>query len=272
MNVIKSLCTLGILAAAGQASAAAIYSTSFDSPTFSAGNLDGQDGWVAQTEWQADGTGNVCTTSGAFIRAHNTGVLGSTNIGETMTLISDIILGAFTPPSTDIAPFEEGIFQQGMSHEQGTESFTYGLAAGLFYDVSSGNLVLRANEGTETGTSAVSLGAASGFGNSSFQLTTTYTKTAADTWAAAVSVTGAASASLSYTATGAADLNTDSDGGGTIGGFQALPSGGGSPGVSNPPFGVTKVTAYSVEVVPEPASLGLLGVGGMVLMARRRLA
>lgn len=261
---------MAIAIIAGSASAS-IYTTSFDSPTFSAGNLDTQDGWVAQTQWQADGAGNIANTAGAFVRAHNTGVLGSTAIGESMTIVTDFTLGAYSAPSADIAVWEEGIFQQGMSHQQGAAAFEYGLAAGLSYQVSSGDLVLSANQGTETGTSLFSLGAASGFGGSSFVLTTTYTKTAADTWDTAVSLTGAASASLNYVASGALDLDADTDGGGTIGGIQGLPSGGGSGGVATAPFGSTTVSAYSIEVIPEPATIGLVGVfGASLLFIRRR--
>ena len=34
--------------------------------------------------------------------------------------------------------------------------------------------------------------------------------------------------------------------------------------------GTTAITAYSLTAFPEPASLGLLGVGGLLLLKRRR--
>ncbi|MGJ8726623.1 MAG: PEP-CTERM sorting domain-containing protein [Roseibacillus sp.] len=274
---------LALAGLAAVAASAATYTTSFDTPTFSSGGLDGQDGWVTQAQWEADGAGNATNTNnthatstnvGAFIRAHNTGVLGTTDIGEEMSITSSIILGAFSSPSTDIASFEEGIFQQGMSHQQGNAGFSYGIATGLFYQVSSGNLLLRQNQGlNEVGVSSLSLGAASGFGGSSLTLTTVYTKTAADTWSVVASVSGAATGSISYTANGQdANLDADTGGGGIIGGVQALPSGGGSPGVATPPFGTTTLTDYTITVtpVPEPSSLFLLGLSGFALLLRRR--
>ena len=255
-------------------SLADFYTTSFDSPTFSMGNLDSQDGWVAQTQWQADGAGNISNTNGAFIRAHNTGVLGSTAIGESMLISTIFTLGSFTTPSDDIASFEEGILQQGMSHQQGVANFAYGIAAGLFYDVASQDLLFRANQGlNETGTTSVSLGAASGLGGTMYTMTTMFTKTGMDTWQVDATIDdGVNPASvLSYTANGQdSNLDTDSDGGGIIGGIQALPSGGGSGGVATAPFGSTTVSDYSITVVPEPISLPLLGVGVLGILSRRR--
>jgi hypothetical protein len=203
-------------------------------------------------------------------------LLGSTAIGEVMTITTVFNLGAFTTPSTDIASFEEGVIQQGMSHQQGNASFAFGLAAGLFYNVSSGEVLLKAAQGSgATGKTSSSLGAASGLGGSTITLSTTFTKTAADTWTVAATAGGA---SLSYTANGQ-DSALDNDGlglgvpngegGGIIGGFQALPSGGGSPGVATPPFGSTTVTDYTITVVPEP-SIALLGGLGLLGLLRRR--
>ncbi|QBG47258.1 hypothetical protein EGM51_07570 [Verrucomicrobia bacterium S94] len=142
----KTITAVAVMLACGTAMSA-LYSTSFDSPTYTSGNLSGQDGWVAQTQWQVDGAGNVTNTSGAFIRAHNTNVLGSTAINEVMTLTSVLTLGTYTTPSADIASWEEGIFTHAMSHQQGSASFAADLAVGLHYNASTGNLELRAAQG-----------------------------------------------------------------------------------------------------------------------------
>jgi hypothetical protein len=230
------------------------YATSFDSPTFSSGHLNGQDGWVAQTQWQADGAGHVANTSGAFIRAHPTAVLGSTAIGETMTIRSTFTLGAYSPPTniSEIANWEEGIYAHAMSHQQGTQAYDAGLAIHLAFKTSSGEVELRAGQGqNETGTSVVSIGNAAALGGTTFTLDTVFTKTAVDTWAVQAMLDDGTNPvwTLDYIANGDhPDLDTDSDGSGILGGIQALPSGGGSPGVLSPPFGPTTVSDFAIEV------------------------
>ncbi|MEN8694376.1 MAG: PEP-CTERM sorting domain-containing protein [Akkermansiaceae bacterium] len=265
---------ISVLGLTLSAATAATYSTSFDS--FSSGNVSGQDNWVAQTQWQADGSGNISNSNGAFVRAHNTSVLGTTAIGETSTFVTTFALTAFTAPSNDIASFEQGILQQGLSHQQGSAAFAYGIASGLFYNPSNGNLVLRSNQGTfVSGTNSTTVGLASGLGLSAWEMTSIYTKTAAGTYSVQTSLDNTGDANpaftISYTASVSADLDTDSDGGGLIGGIQALPSSGGSGGVATPPFGSTTISSYSFDVtaVPEPSSALLLSFAGLGLLSRR---
>ncbi|MDF7825919.1 hypothetical protein P4B35_17955 [Pontiellaceae bacterium B12227] len=226
------------------------YTTSFESPAYSAGNLTGQDGWIAQTQWQADGAGSIANTSGAWIRAHNTDVLGTTAIGEAMSIISTFTLGTYSTPSADIAGWEEGIFVQAMSHENGQQAWDAQLSAGLFYNVGTGNVELRASEGSLiSGTASTVIGAAATLGGTTYTLETVYTKTADDTWTVVATLTqGGTPYSISYTASAGVDLDTDSDGGGVLGGFLALPCSGGSSGVATAPFGSTTVTDYTIEV------------------------
>lgn len=272
--VLAAIAAISICFGSANDAVADIYQTSFDAPDFTAAPLNGQDGWVAQAQWVADGTGNVSNNSGAFVRAHNAGVLGTTDIGETMRIVTEFTLGAYSTPSTDIQAFEEGVFVQGMSHQEGNAAFTYGLAHGLNYSVSSDELQLRANQGTVTGgTSTVTIGAASGLGGTSWSMQSLFTKTAADTWEVSSLLTdtggGLGTFSLSYTASAGTDLDTDSDGGGIIGGFQALPSGGGSGGVATAPFGATTVSAFAIAV-PEPGSAAGLGLAVVALLIKRR--
>lgn len=270
----KIMVSFAVAALAGSLSAA-IYSTSFDSHTFSSGDLHGQDNWVAQSHWKADGVGGITNAFGAFIRAHNAGVLGSTNLGEVMTITSTFQIGGYTTPSADIADWEEGIFAQAMSHQNGVMDWNIGLAAGIFYDVGTGNVELRAMRGrNQSGTTVQTIGAASTLGGTTFTLNTAFTKIAADTWSitAALFTDGLTVASLSYTANGyTSDLDTDSDGGGILGGIMALPCSIGAAGVANGPFGSTKVSDYSIEVIPEPATWALVAVvAGASLFIRCR--
>ncbi|MEM1109493.1 MAG: PEP-CTERM sorting domain-containing protein [Planctomycetota bacterium] len=273
----KQFALAGIAAGMSLPASAAIYTTSFDAPTFTAGAIEGQDGWVAQGQWEADGAGNITSTVGAFIRAHNTNVLGSTDIGENTTITSVLTLGAFSTPSNDIASFEQGILQQGLSHQQGVQAFNVGLAAGLFYNPGTGNVEFRQNQGlNETGTSSVVVGTASALGGTTYTMITSFTKTAADTWSVVASLDDGTNPvlNLSYTANGQiADLDTDSDGGGIIGGIQALPSAGGSGGVATAPFGPVSLSDFTIEVtpIPEPASLALIGLGVAAMLGRRQV-
>ncbi|MEM7808760.1 MAG: hypothetical protein AAF561_11680 [Planctomycetota bacterium] len=263
---------------------AGVFTTSFDSPTYSANTINGQDGWIAQLQWRADGAGNITnvatndppTNAGAFVRAHNLNVLGSTAVGETMTITSSFTLGDYADPSTDIGTFEEGIFQQGLSHQQGVANFGYGLAAGLFYSANKPdkNVELRAAVGTVTsGTTALVIGEASTLGGTSYTLVTSFTKVADDSWSVTATLSDGVNppSSISYVASAGVDLNTDSDGGGILGGIQGLPSGGGSAGVATPPFGSTTVSDFTIEVIPVPEPVAAMaGVAALGLIGLRR--
>ncbi|QBG47259.1 PEP-CTERM sorting domain-containing protein [Verrucomicrobia bacterium S94] len=127
-----------------------------------------------------------------------------------------------------------------------------------------------------SGTSSAVIGTASALGETTYTFTTVFTKTAADTWTVYADLIndGSSVGSVSYTANGeTADLDADTDGGGILGGFQALPAGGGSGGIATAPFGPTTVSDFSIEVIPEPATLGLVAAfGGAVLFIRRRFS
>ncbi|MEM0964979.1 MAG: PEP-CTERM sorting domain-containing protein [Verrucomicrobiota bacterium] len=266
---MKSLAPLLIVAATSATSYAITYNTNFDG--FTDGPLQGQDGWVAQSQWQVASNEVVNNTSGAFIRAHNTGVLGSTAIGESMTITLDFTLSSYRTPSTDIAVFEEGIVTLDLTHQQGVQGFASGPFAGLFFDVGTGNLELRGEGGLTADTSA-SLSAADGFTSpSNWILSTTYTKTGSETWDYVASISGAGSANIAGTATGFTDIDTDSDGGGIAGGFQMRPSALSSGGVVTGPFQGVTVNSFSISVVPEPTTFPLLaGVLGLAAVAMRR--
>ncbi|MEM7784055.1 MAG: PEP-CTERM sorting domain-containing protein [Planctomycetota bacterium] len=254
------------------------YTTSFDSPTFSSGNLSGQDDWEAQTQWQVDGTGNITNTSGAFIRAHNTGVVGSTDIGEVMEITTNFTLSAFQTPSNDIASFEEGIFIQGMSDEVGVANFPFGLAAGLFYDVGTGNLELRANQGlNETGTTnAVVADASTLTAPTNYSLFSRFTKLGVDSWNVVVTLDDGTNVfTLDYNANGQdSNLDMDPGGNGILAGIQALPSSAGTSNVATPPFGSLLVSDFSLSIisqsVPEPGSVAMFACSLVAVFGRRR--
>ncbi len=255
------------------------FTTNFDSLTD--GNLDTQDNWSAQTQWQVASGDLVNNTSGAFIRAHNTSVLGTTTIGESMTISMDFTLSAFQTPSNDIAGFEEPILVTAMSHQQGVPNYAGGISSGIAYDVTTGgvtgNLVLR-QAGASDVVIATDLDALVAFASTtSWTMSTVYTKTADSLWSVETTLSGGtlgSPSSISGTSAGTADLNTDSDGGGILGGFQALPGLVGSAGVATGPFSGVTVTDYTMTVtaVPEPSTFALLVLGlvGLVGLRRRK--
>lgn len=257
-----------------QSAQATLYTTSFDaSEGYTSSNLNGQNGWLAQNQWQADGTGSVSNTSGAFIRAQNSNVLGSTAIGEVMRITSTFSLSSFmTPNESEMADFEEGIFQLGMTHEQTKANPALGLGVGLFYEQSGaagndGTLQLRANDGNEqSGATSANLGLASTLGSTTWLLDVTFTKTASDEWSVDATIDNLGDTdsptAISYVASAGSNLNTDVDGGGIAGVIMALPSGGGSGNLAEPPFGPTTVTDFSIEVtaVPEPSAPAMFGL------------
>jgi hypothetical protein len=167
-----------------------------------------------------------------------------------MAISSTFTLGAYTSPSGDIVDWEEGIYVQAMSHQNGLQAWDAGLSAGLFYDVGTGNVELRADAGSIiTGTGSMVIGAATGLGGTTYTMETVYTKTADDTWSVVANlIQGTTTNSISYVASAGADLNTDSDGGGILGGFMALPCSVGSGGVITGPFGPTTVADFTIEV------------------------
>ena len=283
VNAHIALATLATTFLVSQSAQATLYTTSFNaSEGYTSGDLNGQDGWLAQTQWQADGTGSISNTSGAFIRAQNSNVLGTTDIGEVMRITSTFSLSSFmSPDESQMAGFEEGIFQLGMSNQQTNQAPSLGLAVGLFYEQSGaagndGTLQLRANEGNEqSGTTSANLGLASTLGSTTWLLDVTFTKTGNDLWSIDASIDNLGDAdpatAISYTASGhvnasqglnAGDLDTDADGGGIAGVIMALPSSVGTGGLPMPPFGATTVSDFSIEVtaVPEPSAPAMLGL------------
>ncbi|MGJ8726722.1 MAG: hypothetical protein ACSHYB_19405, partial [Roseibacillus sp.] len=240
------------------------YATSFSDLT--AGDLNGQDGWSAQAHWDANGDGTITNKvlngndNGAFVRAHNTNVLASTTIGETATITSTFSLGSYNDSISNLANFQEGVLIQALSHEQGRVDFPIGLGVGLHIDddTTPGTRILELRHNAPTGvnidsgtSSAVIANAATLTNTGIWTLVTAFTRLDIVTYQVIATIDNDSDAnpatSITYTATVENELANDSDGGGILGGIQALPGGGLTPS-STPLYADITLSQYSFSV------------------------
>ncbi|MEM0964980.1 MAG: hypothetical protein AAGJ81_02350 [Verrucomicrobiota bacterium] len=248
MQTLTKLLAVSLAAIiAGSASAQSEYATSFDG--LIPGNLNGQDGWVAQTQWKADGLGTVANdTSGAFIRAHQINLVGSNTVGESITQTVKFTLSAAQTPSNDIDSFEEGILTFGIFDEVGKVNFSPTLSSGIYYFPSTGELELRSGLGGGSETHFIDL-ASDLTDPTTWTLSMKTTKKGEDKWDVVTTLTGgtlASPLSLSYSVSGVSGLeNTPS---GVAAGFQTHPSSLGSAGVDTGLFSSVTIEDYSLTV------------------------
>ncbi|MBK1832459.1 PEP-CTERM sorting domain-containing protein [Roseibacillus ishigakijimensis] len=255
---------------------AATYTTSFDAPTYSAGPLSFQDNWLSQDQWQADGAGNVTTSSGGFIRMQNSTVghdnsVGSTaSISSTFTLLGEYDATADAPQIANITmDWQEGIFVHGLSDQTDQAAPDLrGSTVGLYFEP-SGTADPDTLELRGAGLTTVSLGSASLYNGHTWTLAVDYTHTGAGSYTVTASLDSLNDAAPAFTATGTATLG-DLAGASLLHGVsQSLPVGGTTGGNRNVYDGIS-VSEYSFTGVPEPSSLLLCGLGALGLLRRKR--
>ena len=263
----KTLPLFGAALALASSASAAIYSTSFESPTYSAGALSGQDGWIAQGQWTADGAGNATSASGGFVRAQNTTVQSSNAIGTTDTVSASFTFGAVTNNVTAAQDFQEGMFNLGLTEAVAAFDPAMRITGGLAYEddgANAGNIVLRGIG------SDVVIGNLTTFAASNWTLTLAATKSNATDYSVTLTATSSASGSpFISTATVTPDA-AFSGASLTQGVFQNLPSAGTGPGTER--VSGTTVSDYTFETlpVPEPSTALLGAIGTLALLRRRR--
>jgi len=110
-----------VLALASGASATVIYSTSFEAPTFAVGNLNGQNGWIADTGTVANTAGGAHTgTQFARMTGANIGGVGTSAWQWQGT-------SSLTAAQLAVAPIVRASVWVSMSGTPGTRSFSAGL-------------------------------------------------------------------------------------------------------------------------------------------------
>jgi hypothetical protein len=255
---VLGLAVAVVAGTAFQASAAILYSTGFDSPTYSDGGLAGQDSWAAhsgagtnaQTVANTATNGNVTlTTSGEDTHRNWVGAVTSGSV----YLSADI-----TVNSAQTGDYFLTLGDGGSSN---------------FYD----RLYVKS---TGAGTFAMALGTAAGTPGAgaygaNLNIGTTYhivaeydmvSGAANDTGAVYVNPTdpifGDTNASPSFYV---AAVTQGTDASSILGVYMRQGSGSSAPGVT-----IDNIAVAVPDAVPEPASLGVLALGGLALLARRR--
>ncbi|MFD2257147.1 PEP-CTERM sorting domain-containing protein [Luteolibacter algae] len=266
-NLIRSLAAI----ATASSAQAAIYSTSFDTPVYTAGKLSGKDGWLSQDQWTVDGMGNTTTLSGAYIRAQNTTIKSANTVGTTDTVKSTFVFGASTNLITNVPNGNELMYVLGLTEQITAPAPALAISGGLAYEDDSlpnKTLVLRG-----IGTDVV-IGDANTFLSSTWTLTLAATKISASEYSVILSATSSASAGTIYStaATTVTPASGFASATSTTGAMQALPSAGttGSDGSTLGQVSGVTVRDYSFETVPEPGSTLMIALGSLLFLRRRR--
>lgn len=246
--MLKYVAAAGALAIACGASGAVVYSTSFEQPTFVAGGLNGQGGWVADA-------GSITNNPA---RAHTGSQFASmtgAQIGATGKWAWENT-SAIGPAQLAINPIIRASVWVGMGGDAGTRTYTAGLD---LYDsfVARIGLVYIASDG--------SVGVVDGAGN------------------ATNSAAGLVNPNVYHKLTVEANFATqtvrffvDGNDTGVNGVFSSVDfadadiRGTRTTGTGGAAF-VTAFDDYSIENIPAPASLALLGMG-LIAGGRRRRA
>jgi len=250
MQATKSLFAVAALAVAGQASAAVIYSTDFTSADgyADATDITGTDGWSAQVQLDAAdvaGTGELDFTAN-FVRGFNAGTAFA--VGETITITTQVKSKGGTTPG-----FDANLFQMGLtsSTNLGSAGVQAGVNLGGGGSGSNFDIAFTAPTGTDADTSVA-------IDTAYHTLVTKITKTATTN---EFSVTN----SLDSFSQGPTTItNSALYGASTV--YTLVYS----QGAAN--TGGIALDSIEVDLIPEPASLALLGLGSLALLGRRRSA
>ncbi|MGH7242394.1 MAG: PEP-CTERM sorting domain-containing protein [Phycisphaerales bacterium] len=244
--MMKLISAAAVLAIAAGANATVLYSTSFEAPTFAVGNINGQNGWLADT-------GTIANTAGGAHTGTQFGRMTATNLSAAG---GSAWAWQATSSGTPQILRASAWFQMGGTI--GTRAFSVGLDC---YDVAVSRIgqILINSDGSVSildglGTSAAS---AAGLVNpnvyNKLSIEMNYT-------------TGVERFFLNDVDTGFAGafLNTDF-GDADFRGIRSTTAGTGTPEM--------RVDDYLLETfnVPAPSALGLLGMG-LVVGGRRRRA
>ncbi len=262
MRTIVKWLAMATALAAGMSVQAALITNSFTTAEgFASGALNGQKGWITKTgsAWTVDpsGDGKVTVNStwnhAVFNQAY------TMSAGESLTFRTELkLLGTLVAPSTGSAT----LMQFGVRTDASTNNpiADHNTVLSAF---ATGNLILR---GDNNGAPNATLGtiAANGTANLAVEYTLNVGASAAESTFSHKII------NLDTLVQASASTNLDS----TI--YTALTSGGGvysyltAAGYNANSSGVTGIDVFSTTVIPEPATVGMLGLGALITLGLRR--
>ena len=248
------------VAAAGLSVQASVITQSFTSAEgYVSGALNGQNGWIADSAWSVDPTGSGKATVNSTWKKTVFDQAYKMSVGESLTFRTELkLLGTLATPTSGSAT----LMQFGVRTDASTNNPTafHNTVLSAF---ATGNLILRANN---NGAPNATLGtiAANGTANLAVEYTLNVGSSAAQSTFTHKII------NLDTLVSASASTNLDS----TI--YTALTSGSGvysylsSGGYNANGAGVTGIDVFSTTVIPEPATVGMLGLGALITLGLRR--
>lgn len=223
-------------------------------------NLGWHPDWLAQDQWKNDnsvGDGVVRTPVGDFIRGHYTGLTAGNGIGAELTIGATFNMVGNMNVSTNVdAGWKEGIYTLDVTEQLTSTAPSGRMEGGIYMSRTSNELQLKAG-----GQTAV-IGNAADFDGHSWALSVSWTKTTATDYAVEASIDSLDDAAGAWTVSGTATPAATLSGAPTVQAFfKALPTAG---------LNYSGVEVDQFTVVPEPATIGLLGLSGLAIYVRRK--
>jgi len=261
MRTVSKWLAMAAALAAGMSVQAALITNSFTTAEgFVSGGLDGQKGWNAQAGWTVDpsGGGKVGTTSTGQRAIYGESFKMAS--GESLTFRTEFkLLGTLATPTANTSIMSFGVRTD--ADETSNSAAFHNTQLSLYQN---GNIVLR---GRNNNPPTITLGtiAANGSANLAVEYTINVGATAAES-----------TFDMKFINLDTAAFATGSFSGLDETIYIALTSGNGVYSLLNSTTftqngtGVTGIDVYSTTVIPEPATIGMLGLGALLTLGLRR--